>query len=70
MQGINGCMDKSGKISNVQLLLGILVIFLGTAGAVLWGVGIALGNATFSWLGGSLIALIAFIATILSRWLQ
>ena len=44
MQGINGCMDKSGKISNVQLLLGILVIFLGTAGAVLWGVGIALGD--------------------------
>lgn len=63
-------MDRKAEINNMQLLLGIIVIFLGTAGAVLWGVGIALNNSTFSWLGGVLIALIGFVVAILSRWLK
>lgn len=63
-------MNAKAEINNMQLLLGIIVIFLGTAGAVLWAVGIALNNSTFSWLGGVLIALIGFVVAILSRWLK
>ncbi|MBI5072483.1 hypothetical protein HZA99_01560 [Candidatus Woesearchaeota archaeon] len=62
--------NKSGEISNIQLLLGIIVMFLGTAGAILWGVGIAINNSTFSWLGGTLFALVGFAVAILSRWFK
>lgn len=62
--------DKRAEINNVQLLLGIIIVFLGTAGAILWGVGIAINNPTFSWLGGVLFALIGFIVAILSRWFK
>ncbi len=62
--------NKIGEINNLQLLLGIIVVFLGTAGAVLWGVGIAINNATFSWLGGALFALVGFTVALLSRWFK
>lgn len=63
-------LGKKADISNIQLLFGIIVIFIGTAGATLWGVGIAMANPTLSWLGGSLFALVGFAVAILSRWLR
>ena len=52
-------------------LLAIIVIVLGGIGFILWGLGIfSFGNTTLQWLGGSIVALIGFVLTFLSRWLK
>ena len=52
-------------------LLAIIVIVVGGLGFVLWGIGISsIGNITLQWLGGSIVALVGFILTFLSRWLK
>lgn len=52
-------------------LLALIVIVIGSLGFVLWGIGISsIGNITLQWLGGSIVALVGFILTFLSRWLK
>ncbi len=52
-------------------ILAIIIIIFGAVGFILWGIGISsVGNQTLQWLGGSIVALIGFLATFLTRWLR
>ena len=54
-----------------QDILALIVIVFGSMGFILWGLGYSsLGNETLKWLGAWIVALIAFLATVLSRWLK
>lgn len=64
-------MSKKGAIQHPQDILAGVVIIFGGIGFLLWGLGIALpSNVTLQWLGGSVVALVAFLATFLSRWFK
>ena len=54
-----------------QDLLALIVILFGALGFFLWGLGIQFpANPTLQWLGGSIVALIAFLATFFMRWFK
>lgn len=63
-------MEKKGQL-RANDILAVIIIFFGSVGFILWGIGISsLGNTTLQWLGGSIVALIGFLATFLQRWLK
>jgi hypothetical protein len=62
-------MNKQAQLK-ANDLLAIIIIFFGSIGFVLWGIGISsIGNTTLQWLGGSIVALVGFLAAFLQRWL-
>lgn len=61
---------KKGQLS-ANDILAMIIIFFGAVGFTLWGIGISsIGNPTLQWLGGSIVALVGFLATFLMRWLK
>lgn len=50
--------------------LAIIIIFVGTLGFLLWGLGIGLLNTTLVWLGEIIVGVVIVVATFLSRWLK
>jgi len=52
-------------------ILALIVIVFGCLGFIFWGLGYSsIGNETLKWIGASIVALISFLAAILSRWLR
>lgn len=63
-------MAKQGQLRENDILAIVIIIF-GAVGFILWGIGISsIGNPTLQWLGGSIVALVGFLATFLARWLR
>lgn len=61
-------LDEKGTLVPRDFLA-IIVIVVGALGFLILGVGLSsIGNSTLVWLGTSIVALVGFIATVLSRW--
>lgn len=63
-------MERKGQL-RANDILAIIIILFGALGFGLWGLGLSsIGNITLQWLGGSIVAFVAFLATFLARWLR
>ncbi len=63
-------MEKKAQL-RANDILAIIIVAFGAIGFLLWGIGISsVGNTALQWLGGSIVAFVAFLATFLSRWLK
>jgi len=62
-------MDKKGNLQPNELLA-IIIVFVGSLGFGLWGVGVGITNPALIWIGEIVVGLVIVIATFLSRWLR
>ena len=50
--------------------LALIIIFVGSLGFGLWGLGVGLTNSALVWLGEVIVGVVIVVATFLSRWLR
>jgi uncharacterized protein YqgC (DUF456 family) len=62
-------MVKRGMIRPNEFLA-VIIIFIGSLGFILWGMGYGLRSSLLIWLGEIIVGIIIVIATFLSRWLK
>ena len=62
MNGIN----KKG-IGDIRLLLGVIIVMIGSVGLLLWGAGFALNNSLSSFIGRLILATISIVILIIER---
>ena len=54
-----------------QDILAIVIAVVGSIGFIFWGIGLStIGTSTLRWLGGSIVAFVAFLVAFLSRWFK
>lgn len=62
-------MTKKGVIRPNEFLA-LIIIFVGSLGFGLWGLGVGLTNLTLIWIGQVIVGVVIVVATFLSRWLR